>query len=306
MKVFLNPNCSFGEGASKWEKVKKQLRERIGDFDTEVITSPGEIYHQILKAVTNDDYRLIAAGGDGTVNLILNAIMKLDDPSIITLGAVGLGSSNDFHKPVDPAATIGGIPVRTDFRNAFRYDVIEVKYLDPDGSENIRYCLINASIGITAEGNAIFTSGGHLLKMIQRLSVETAITLSAIKAIITFRDIACRLKISESEFDAEVSNLGVIKNPHFTGKLCYDTKIEPDDGTIGINLCTDLNLLERINILTALYKHHFSGLPKTRCWKSSSLKVTSNRIFTLEMDGEIVRASIAEFNVIPKKVRCCR
>ena len=306
MKVFINPNCSFGKGALKWRSVQESLHERIGDFNEEVISSPESMYQQVSQAVADGENQFIAAGGDGTVNLLLNAIMKLDEPSRVTLGAVGLGSSNDFHKPLNPASTIGAIPVRADFRNTMCCDVIKIRYRGSGGSEKIRYCLINASIGITAQGNLIFSSGGYILTLIQRFSVDTAILIAAMKAIFTYRDISCRLQIEGEDLEAEVSNLGVIKSPHFTGNLCYDTPIEPDDGLIGVNLCTGLNIRERINMLFALYHHHFSDLPKTKCWKSTRLNLSGDRMFPLEMDGELVQTDNVEFHVIPKIVRCCR
>lgn len=307
MRIFLNPYCNYGNSASRWEKVKEELRNRIGEFETEEILSPDEIVFQLSRALKNGEDMFIAAGGDGTVHLLLNAIMKLSDNPHLTIGAVGLGSSNDFHKPFRPEAFINGVPVRIDFENAFPCDVIRIEYQDIQGHLKTRFCLLNASIGITAEGNAIFNSHLIFLRMLQKISTKAAITAAALKAVFSYHNIPCQLNVNNGEEqDFFVSNLGIIKNPHFTGSLCYDTPIEPDDGKLGINLCMDLSLFERIGMLVALHNHHFQGRAKTKSWMATRLSVKSEKLFALEMDGEIIHTKGAKFNIIPMRVRCCR
>lgn len=279
----------------------------VGDFETEVIISPDKLIHQVANTLKNGEQHLVAAGGDGTVHLILNAIMQLEAFDQVTIGAVGLGSSNDFHKPFNPGSLINGIPVRVRFQNTVICDVIKINFIDQHGAEQTQYCLINASIGITAEGNALFNSGNRLISTLHAVSVDAAIIASALLSIFTFQDISCQLNIDNEEMiSARISNLGVIKNPHFTGHLCYDTPIEPDDGVLGVNLCSGLTLVERIKMLAALHNHRFSELPKTQCWKAKKLSITSERSFALEMDGEVIQTDNVIFNVLPKRVRCCR
>ena len=307
IRIFLNPYCNYGTSLSRWKKVKEEIHNRIGIFETEEILSPDDIVFQVSKALKNGENMFIAAGGDGTVNLLLNTIMKLGDNPDITIGAVGLGSSNDFHKPFLPEAFINGIPVRIDYKNAFPCDVIRIDYQNIQGYRNTRFCLINASIGITAEGNAIFNSRLRFIRLLQRISIDAAITTAALKAILTYRNIPCELTVNNGEEQRfSVTNLGIIKNPHFTGSLCYDTPIEPDDGKFGINLCMGMSLCERIGILVALYNHRFQGRPKTKSWVATRLSVKSAKVFALEMDGEVIHTNSAEFNIIPKRVRCCR
>lgn len=307
VRVFLNPCCNYGTGLSRWEKVKEEIRERIRILKTEEIRSPDQIVFQLSNALNNGESMFIAAGGDGTVNLLLNTIMTLTDNPDVTIGAVGLGSSNDFHKPFRPEALINGIPVRIDFENAFPYDVIRIAYQDIQGNRNTRFCVINASIGITAEANAIFNSRLRFLKILQSISVDAAIAAAALKAISTYHNILCQLTVNNGKDEMfSVTNLGIIKNPHFAGSLCYDTLIEPDDGKLGINLCAGLSLWERAGMLVALYNHRFHGYPKTKSWMATRLSLKSDQVFALEMDGEIAHTNSAEFDIIPKRVRCCR
>ncbi len=305
--VLLNPFCSYGTGLKRWEQVKDELGRRIGRFKTEVPDSPQRFAEYVSRAIRDGDNLLIAAGGDGTVNLLLNAVMtERGAHNRITLGAVGLGSSNDFHKPFRPQTFINGIPVRIDAKNAFLCDVIQISYQYLEGMQNTQFCIINASIGITAEANALFNERSGFIKVARKISVEAAIVACALKAMFTYHDIPCQLSIDDGEpKKLPVTNLGIIKNPHFAGHFCYDTPIKPDDGELGINLCGGTSMLERVGLIAGLAKARFQGRPRTNCWSATHLTVESNRTFALELDGEVVRTRNARFKVIPKAVRCC-
>ncbi len=308
MTVFLNPHCSYGTGRSRWEKVESILRQRIGKFSTQEIRSPEEIDQQVNRVLRNGESVLIAAGGDGTVNLLLNAIMNSDlENSKITLGAVGLGSSNDFHKPFRSEAFIEGIPVKVQVQDTYFCDVIRIQYQDIHGQRITRFCLNNASIGITAQANAYFNSRAKFIKAVRKLSVEAAIVASALRTIFNYRGISCIIALDGGKTQRfSVTNLGIIKNPHFAGSLCYDNPVKSDDGNLGVNLCDDMSLIETIKVLFALSKRRFQNRPKTKTWLASQVSVESDQQFDLEMDGEVIKTMKADFTVIPQAVRCCR
>jgi diacylglycerol kinase (ATP) len=305
--VFLNPCSNDGKSLAQWDAIKGEVQNRIGKFEIEEILDPDEIISNVSKSVQKGKNMFIAAGGDGTVNLLLNAIMKLNNNPDIAIGAIGLGSSNDFHKPFRKDAFIKGVPVKIDFKNAFPCDVIRIQYQNMTGSLNTRYCLINASIGLTAEANAFFNIHSLFMKMLQRMSVDIAILYAALRTVLIYRNTLCQLTVNnEEEQNYFITNLGIIKNPHFTGTLCYDTAIEPDDGKLGINLCMGLSLCERIGMLLALYNHRFKDRPKTRSWLATRLSLKSDDFFALEMDGEVIHTNSAQFDVMPRRVRCCK
>lgn len=308
MRVFLNPNCDYGQGKKKWERLAPEIQSYWGNFKIEEIESPGALPAQLKKAALAGERFFVAAGGDGTVNLVANALLELALARHgVVLGAIGLGSSNDFHKPFKAQNFIEDVPVRLDRDQSLDCDLIQVKYKKGAQPFQKRYCLINASIGITAEANAFYNSRQTWLEFIQRFSVEAAIVASALKTIFTFRNIPSLLN---SEYFGLtrlfLTNLSVIKNPHFAGGLCYDTIINPDDGKMEINLCYDMSRLEAVKTLVKLYKHRFIGQPKTESWSETSFSISSRRPFALEMDGEVVEADYAEFSLIPQALRCCR
>ena len=307
MLIFVNPVCRYGQGRRTWALVEPALRRRFESFEAEEIRSPESFEGQVRTALAAGERVFIAAGGDGTVNLLLNALLNSDVTSDgVVLGAVGLGSSNDFHKPFRPESFVAGVPVRMDRQNAMACDVIAVSYQNGGDGLSRRYCLINASVGITAEANALYNSRARSIALIQRMSHEAAVVASALQTIVRYRNISAALLFKHQPSRAfTITNLSVIKNPHFAGGLCYDTAIRPNDGRIGVNLCAGMTKWEAVKTLLRLYRKDFCGNPKTYSWFTREFALQSKTTFALEMDGEVVKTNRAAFSVLPGLIRCC-
>jgi diacylglycerol kinase family enzyme len=306
--IFLNPVCNYGKGLSLWKKVKEKIQGQLGESEVAAIPSTEDISRPVREWYQEGARFFIAAGGDGTVNLMVNTLLKtIEDPRQVMLGAIGLGSSNDYHKPFQKEAFIDTVPVKIDSTHTRLRDVIRIDYPDSFGESQSRFCLINASIGITAEANASANQRPPFIRLLHRISPDLAITVLAMKTIFTYKDIPCQfISNGGDKQHVRVSNLGIIKNPHFAGSLVYDTPIEPDDGKLGINLCWELSRFERIALLMALYRRHFKGRKKTQSWLATQFRIESQKTFALEIDGEVVLTNRACFTLLPGKVRCCQ
>jgi diacylglycerol kinase family enzyme len=308
--IILNPRANSGNALPKWRKIAAGLRDHLGDYDLVQPATPQACSVMIVQALRDGQQFFIAAGGDGTVNLVLNALFNATHESerrTLTFGAIGLGSSNDFHKPFSPDRTLAQVPIRLNPGKVSRYDVGKVTYHDETGRSRHRYFLINASLGVAACANHLFNSGEALIEWLQKRSVNAAIVWAALKTIIRYRNIPVAIALNGSRpLTTTVTNLGIIKNPHFAGDFCYDTPIAPDSGDFGVNLCEGMTRSESLKILYHLSHHTFLGRPKTRAWRTSHLHLHTAFPVPLETDGEIVMTDEADFEILPQALRVCQ
>ncbi|MCU0611944.1 MAG: hypothetical protein MUE60_09165 [Candidatus Eisenbacteria bacterium] len=304
MLALINPRCDYGRGLRAWRRIEPALLSRHRGLVAEEIPPVRLLPLRLAQAVDSGERRFIAAGGDGTVNVVANALMGIGHD--VALGAVALGSSNDYHKPLRDAFRLGGVPAKLHWEAAELRDVIRVQHRDTRGAVVQKACMINAGIGITAHANAVYNGRLPAIARLQRVSVEAAILASVVHALRTFTPLPCDVAIDGSPpTRLALTNLAVLKSPHVGGALCYDTPVRPSDGTMKINICMNMTRMETVRTLINLYRHRFSGSPKTFCRAAATVKVTGATRFALELDGEVVSATEACFQLVPGALRCC-
>jgi diacylglycerol kinase family enzyme len=307
MMILLNPRAAGGTAPDKWRRVSAVLPPFHEKIELRFLDAQTDVDEIVEAAAMQGELHYAAAGGDGTVNTVVSALMRLPEGvrGRVVFGAVGLGSSNDFHKPIDAGHAIEGIPVRMNFARPTRRDVVRVK-TGYNGQSSVHYFLINASVGVTAEGNALFNKPDSLLSWLKMHTTPLAILYAALRALAFHQN---RLLSIESPGRParrlRLTNLGIVKNPHFSGSLRYHTPAHYDDGSMGVFVAEEMNLLERIRLFGALSYGDFSRLAKTHAWQSSQLTIAASSCFPLELDGEIHQTSRAEFSVLQGILQVC-
>jgi len=305
MRVFLNPACGYGSGYRRFQRIGAVLEARFGSYDVETVC-PKDIRSQVVRALDDGERMVVAAGGDGTVNLLAEALLEeRHRTQNVVLGAIGIGSSNDFHKPYESYRMIRGIPVRMNRRHTEFRDVIEISYTNGD-EWHTRFACINASLGICAEANALYNNHNRFIHVLKCISTDLAIIGAAVTSIFSYENNTCRFRIEEDEFRTiSLTNLGILKSPHFAGFLRYNTPVETDDGLLRINLCEGMNRLEVLSLLFRLMNHEFRGRGKTHSWIATKAEVSVSNVVRVEIDGEVIQTSHIVFRVLPHALRCC-
>jgi diacylglycerol kinase (ATP) len=308
MIVFVNPHAGGRTAKRKWDMIEPALRNCGFSFTTHILNGRDTMKQLVLDALHCGQTDFAAAGGDGTVNDLLNAILKTasnEQLQTIRFGAIGLGSSNDFHKPHSGPAFINGIPCKINFESVQNRDIGCVN-LGTEGRFLTRYFLNNASLGITADANARFNAPGRMLKYLKHSHNAIAILATAFQTIATFRNIDVTLESADhNRRRVQLSNMAFLKNPHFAGTLYYNVPFSFDSGRLQIALCPGRSRLGLLKLMRALS----GGLPPEHAglefWETTSITIKSQARFALEFDGEVATTREAGFYVLPQHLKVC-
>ncbi|MGD8867884.1 MAG: diacylglycerol kinase family protein [Gemmatimonadales bacterium] len=308
MIVILNPTAGAGTAGAKWRKIEPQVQDILGAFTLIAESNVATVEAKIAAAIRHGERDFIAAGGDGTINLVMTSILRWAPRRVlenIRLGAIGLGSSNDFHKPLTPDHRIEGVPIKLDFDSTIRHDVCLLTYRDADDCVRSRPWLINASVGTTAEANRFFNDPSRTLRRLKRIPT-LAIAYAALRTIFRFRGHDMTVTLDEQEtVRGRINNLGIVKNPHFTGVLAYDSPYVPGDGYVHVHLLRNLGVVRLLVGLARLARGKFGGRLNARSWRVARLRIESERPFAVEGDGEVIVARRAHFSVLPGLLQVC-
>ncbi|MEG2003380.1 MAG: YegS/Rv2252/BmrU family lipid kinase, partial [Clostridia bacterium] len=154
------------------EKITRVLSEL--SYKIEVTNGIGhatEIAKNLCRQ-TNDEIRIYACGGDGTLNEVVNGIYLSGCPKNISIGTIPTGSGNDFIKSFD-------IPKET---------FLDILKMTTAETETIDLLSVNgrASINIISVGyDAAVCEKMNLYKRIPLVSGSAAYKLAVVKCLIT-------------------------------------------------------------------------------------------------------------------------
>lgn len=308
MFVLLNPEAGGGKALERWRQIEDEVRRRLGPFRCMVAAGPLVITRCVVRELERGERDFVAAGGDGTVNAVASALIEhagAVDLAHVRLGAIGLGSSNDFHKPISKDRTIGGFPAKIGFSHALLTDICTIDYASHLNLQMKCEWLINASVGTTAEANDFFNRPDRVLHALKRALPTAGMVYSALRAIVKYRPQPIEFAVDGAPaLKTCARNLGVVKNPNFSGSLCYPSPHEPTGGQFYVHLIEGIRLPRLALLLCRLLRGRFSG-PGTRTWKARRVHVRANRPFAVERDGEVIHTNDATFEIVPEAIQLC-
>jgi diacylglycerol kinase (ATP) len=97
-KMIVNPVSGRGAGARAVTMIEQMLREYHLDFDLALTERPWHAAELTQQAAANGFDIVVAVGGDGTANEVLNGLMlaKRAGSEGVAMGALSVGRGNDF------------------------------------------------------------------------------------------------------------------------------------------------------------------------------------------------------------------
>jgi len=305
--VILNLNCKGGKGLKYWKKISPFLEKSYGPLPIHMSADKAKSIHTMKNLLSQGQRTFISAGGDGCVNLLINTIIanKKQAPlSDFTIGALGLGSSNDYHKPF--SEKIQNIPIRLNAAHPILRDVGEITYSNGKSNSNTTYFLISASAGIVAEGNANFNRGGLILNLLKKRCTQLAIFWTFFQTLRSFRNVPIELKVDGREvLRLNVSYLAVSKTPYISGMFHFDEMIYRNDGQFLVKILHNCSRMDLIRCMFKLMNGREEGIPNLVTRFVKTLEVSSPDPYTLECDGEIHSTTKAKFQMYKERIKEC-
>lgn len=304
--IIINPYCHQGRGWKRWLSVKNEALQSINFPIKEHVLEKGMELNSTLPGLlqTGKNNCIISAGGDGSMHYLVNTLMKSTtvDLNNITIGAIGLGSSNDFLKPF--SSMIKKIPVRIAHTGpAVLHDVGIATYYDKNNHARQKYFIVNASFGVTAAANWNFNNPGKVLQFLKSHFTEAAIMYTALQTISGYRNTHCQVQFNENKMLVPVSNINILKIPFVSGSFHYKQEVLPGDGKLGLNICVDMNKRELLNTLYQLGHGKFITGRKRISEFTTALQISSKYPVIFECDGETEKAGNINISIIPRALK---
>jgi len=260
------------------------LRGQGYDIEVRVTWEQGDIKRLVEEAVSEEIPRIVAAGGDGTVNEVVNAIAHLDAVDRPEIAILPLGTANDFASAcLIPTSPFDAIKLALE-GTAIPVDLVKA---------NDRHFMNVATGGFGAQITADtpvqlknFIGGG-------------AYTLSGIIKAINFTPLSGKLRTAESEDEYEVI-VGAICNGRQAGggQILAPTAFI-NDGLLDVLIVSTFPLRDVNVVIQELLNPVLDGKYIKRFKTKWVEAISGDGTQQVNLDGEPYYSEYFRFEVLP-------
>lgn len=300
--VIVNPTSDGGRTLRRWPQILAALREFQVAVAPHLTAYPGEATERTREALTDGVRRVVAVGGDGTLNEVVNGCFNRDGSAVsenFSLGLIPSGTGGDFGRRTlglsnDPrrnARLIADGNIRS-------VDVGRVAF----DQGTVRYFVNIADCGI----------GGEVVARVKRSSLGgaglrgSAVLLSAsLTTLMRFRGRAASIDIDGEVLSRRVQQVVVANGRAFGGGMVIAPRAKIDDGLFDVVIVADMGRLEALRAMPALYRGTHLGHRAIETYRSRRVRITPEHGDELlfDIEGEQVGRAPATITCMPGALR---
>jgi len=297
--LVVNPQSQQGALGKKWPHLSSRLRRHLGGFEEKFTQEPGDATVLARSAVRSGADLVVAIGGDGTINEVVNGFFDEEGPisSRSSLGILPFGTGGDFRKTLQVPKDLDQAAEILAARKTQRIDVGLLEYVDDDGAASIRYFANIASFGISGLVDE------YVNRSSKRLGGRLSFFLATARASLRYENQRIRLTFDgdeSSSIETTAYNVAIANGRYFGGGMMIAPKAELDDGLFDVVCLGDLKMLDLLVHGGKFYQGTHLALKEVSTRRAKSVRAEAlSGPLRLDVDGETPGCLPATFTLIP-------
>jgi diacylglycerol kinase (ATP) len=299
--IILNPASGAGRTGKRQAEILALCDRHFGREYTLCITrEPGEATDSARAAVIQGAQLVVAVGGDGTIQEVVNGFFSDGRPlnPDCTLGIIDAGTGHGFAQSLRLPGEIERQMELVAGQAYRRVDVGRASYADGDGRHKERYFVNECQAGI----------GGEVVKKVgtknKRFGGTLAFGASTLAAALRYPNQVMTVQVDEQPPRTR-KLIGVLMANG--GFMAGGMKLAPgarlSDGLLDILLIHEQSLAERFRNFPRIYSGTHIDLPKFGLVQGRSIVLSSPESVPLEADGELWGSLPCRVEVLPAVLR---
>jgi diacylglycerol kinase (ATP) len=271
--IILNPAANRGNMQMYRDLLQKRAEFEQAEYCETASSAEAEAR---ARQAAEQGRSLIIAGGDGSINEIVNGL--LTSGQRVPLGIIAAGSGNDFawntlQLPRDPLQAI---------ERAFHGTPVEVDV----GQVNGRYFLNAFSLGLDAD----IAVAANRLKRWPLMSGGRLYYGATLKQLFFgYHHCPWLSCVFDETTQVEMTRyvlLAVNNGPTYGGGFRINPAAHYNDGLLDVCAIRHMPLARALRLLPVMKRGEHTHIPEAHFWRVKTLRIESNKPVNMQMDGE--------------------
>jgi diacylglycerol kinase (ATP) len=256
---------------------------------------PGHLIELAERAARGGAELVVAVGGDGTLNEVVNGLVRA--AATAELATIPLGTGMDFVRTHGIPSRFDGA-VRTALEGVPRaIDVGRVSFRTWAGEDAERYLCNVGSVGMSA---AVAQRANGMSKA---LGGKATFFYALVRVFLAWQNTVIDVELDGRKRSARMHDVIVANGQYHGGAMWLAPEAKPDDGLFDVLLIGDVTKADFATTAPKLYKGKHLSHPKVDLERARVVTVDAVETLPIELDGEQVGTTPARFEIVPGAVR---
>jgi diacylglycerol kinase (ATP) len=283
-KFILNPIAGGGKAKTLMPKIEKRFKESGANFDLYITRGPEDAIEAAAIAAKEGFEIIVAVGGDGTVNEILNGIVGTE----AVLAAVHGGKGNDF-------ATAVNMPMDID---AACESLIKADSKAIDlGRVMDRYFINTVGVGFDA---AVALRVNRGVKPFKGVS---AYVYAFLETLLSYKPVEMEIDLGNGPVQSAPLLVAVGIGQAYGGGMKIVPDAILDDGLFDVCIMEVMNRASLVYHFPKVFKGTLKNLEQAGMYRTSEVKLKLSEARPMHLEGEVMFGDNMHFTLEPKGMK---
>ena len=288
--AIVNPGAAGGKTMKSLTRIHGVLKRVGRPYAIYVTKGRGDAIQAARSYAENGAHRILAVGGDGTLNEVANGIYLAGGNA--ALGLVPVGHGADFARTIGQKGSVEQAVLRACEGEEQPVDLGLARYAD--GTErafiNIAGLGFDAVVARRAQGSRL--PGGNLPYL-----------GSALRTLIGFTNIDVTITTDGETIETPAVFVQIANAQYMGGGYHFAPMAKINDGLLDVCVVGDFGKLELVRQIPGVYKGKHVGHSKFTHMTATRVEISAAQPAIVQLDGELVGSTPVEFQVLPSAIR---
>lgn len=297
--VIVNPRSQGGAAGRHWGTSSGEVRKHF-DFEERMTTCRGDASRLAREAVLGGARRIVAVGGDGTVNEIVNGLLDADGrphAPEVEFGLLPCHTGGDFRRLLGVPQDLPGAAAVIARGQTRRIDAGRLTCAAEVAGTVTRHFANIGSCGVSA-------LVAQYVNASSKRTGPLAFYLASFRAMLAYRNAPVRMRLDSGPFGppGRINLIAVANGRHFGGGMVIAPNADAADGLFDVVTMGDFNFTDLLRSGHRLYNGTHLALKKVRVDRAKVVEIeplAPTQRVPLEVEGETPGYLPAKFEILP-------